>query len=89
MVDSNSYITYRGCMMSFEENQLWSPRVASEFLESQLPGFRDWVSWLANDRRKEKPILPFVKFAGYSVLYQRPDVEQFIEQSRLIAEITK
>ena len=66
-------------MGDFEQNSLWSPRVASEWLRDNVPVQRDWLSWLANDRRKSSPIVPFEKFAGYSVLYKRTDIERLPE----------
>ena len=60
---------------SFESDSLWSPRVAVEWLDAHIPSGKDWLSWLAHDRRKSQPIVPFTKFAGYNILYKRTDIE--------------
>ena len=65
---------------SFEANSLWSPRVASEYLEKEVGALRKWDQWLAHDRRKTKPLIPSTKFCGYSVLYQRSHIEAFARE---------
>ena len=72
--------------MAFEDDELWSSRVAAEYLAVQLPGLREWSSWLENDRRKKQPVLEYTKFCGYNILYPRPVIEAFIENTRRIKQ---
>lgn len=64
---------------NFESDSLWSPRVAVEWLDAHIPIEKDWLSWLAHDRRKAQPIVPYTKFCGYNVLYRRQDIERIAE----------
>lgn len=66
----------------FVADSLWSPRVSAEYLSREVGPVRSWQQWLANDRVRTKPLIPFEKFCGHSVLYKRTDIERVAKDLR-------